>query len=339
MEYVNLGATGLKVSKICFGTATFGWHTNDAESARMLDLFLDGAGNFIDTADIYSRWAEGSWAGRSEEMIGAWLQKSGKRHDIVLATKCRGAVGDLPNDEGLSRRHIMDAVEASLRRLHTDFIDLYQTHSMDIETPVEETMRALDDLVRQGKVRYLGCSNYSAYRLCKALWTSDKLGLARFDCMQPYYSLLERDHFERELADLVTVEGTAVIPYSPQAQGFLTGKWRGHTRVDANTRGSDSDQVQGYFTERNFELVDVLEEIGQQYGKTIGQTALAWVLTNPFITAPIVGARNTQQLSESMDAADYRLSDAEMTRLNELTEWRGIVKNEPAHIVDQKEMT
>ena len=288
----------------------------------MLDLFLEGGGNFIDTADIYSRWAEGSWAGRSEEIIGAWLRESGKRHDIVLATKCRGSVGDLPNDQGLSRRHIMDAVEASLRRLHTDFIDLYQTHSMDEDTPIEETMRALDDLVHQGKVRYLGCSNYSAYRLCKALWTSDKLGLARFDCLQPYYNLRERDHFERELADLVAEEGTAVIPYSPQAQGFLTGKWRGHTEVGADTRASGSSQVQAYFTEGNFELIDVLEEIGLQHGKTIGQTALAWVLTNPLITAPIVGARDTQQLAESIDAAGYRLSDEEMTRLNNITSWR-----------------
>ena len=323
MDYVNLGSAGLKVSEICFGTATFGWHTDDAESARMLDLFLDRGGDFIDTADVYSRWAEGSWAGRSEEMIGAWLKKSGKRHDIVLATKCHSVVGDLPNDQGLSRRHIMDAVEASLRRLNTDFIDLYQTHSMDNDTPIEETMRALDDLVHQGKVRYLGCSNYSAYRLCKALWASDRLGLARYDCLQPYYSLLERDHFERELADLVAEEGIAVIPYSPQALGFLTGKWRGHSEVPANTRGSDNAGMQSFFTEENFQLIDVLEEIGKQHGKTIGQTALAWVLTNPLITAPIVGARDTQQLAESMEAAGYRLSDEEMARLNEMTEWRG----------------
>ena len=319
MEYKNLGSTGLKVSEICFGTATFGWHTDDAESARMLDLFVDRAGNFIDTADIYSRWAEGSWAGRSEEMIGAWLKATGRRHDIVLATKCHGAMGEGPNDVGLSRRHIMDAVEASLRRLNTDFIDLYQTHSMDNGTPIDETMRALDDLVHEGKVRYLGCSNYSAYRLCKALWTSDRLGLARYDCLQPYYSLLERDHFERDLADLVAQEGIAVIPYSPQAMGFLTGKWRGHSQVAADTRASDNAGMQRYFTEANFRLVDVLEEIGRQHDKSIAQTALAWVLTNPLITAPIVGARNAKQLGESIDAAGYRLAPAEMTRLNEMT--------------------
>ena len=177
-------------------------------------------------------------------------------------------------------------------------------------------------LVHQGKVRYLGCSNYSVYRTCKALWTSDKLGLARFDCMQPYYSLLERDHFERELADLAAEEKTAVIPYSPQAEGFLTGKWRGHTKVNPNTRGSDGSKMQGFFTEKGFAVVDALEEIGKHHGKTIGQTALAWVMTNPLITAPIVGARNAEQLLESINAAGYRLSEEEMERLNTMTEWR-----------------
>jgi len=322
MEYRKLGTTGLKVSEICFGTATFGWHTDESEAHRMLSAFLAAEGNFIDTADIYSRWAEGSWTGRSEEMIGSWIKESGRRHEIVLATKCRGEVGDLPNDVGLSRRHIMDAVEASLRRLNTDFIDLYQTHSMDNDTPIEETMRALDDLVHQGKVRYLGCSNYSAWRLCKALWTSDKYNLARYDCIQPYYSLLERDHFERELADLVATEGIAVIPYSPQAMGFLTGKFRGLDAVPANTRASDNSRMQNYFSERNFNLLDQMEEIGRHYDKSIAQVALAWLLSNPLITAPIVGARNTEQLQESIAAAGFRLAVEHMEQLNEFTNWR-----------------
>ena len=322
MEYRKLGSTGLKVSEICFGTATFGWPTDDAESELMLDLFLDRGGNFIDTADIYSGWAEGSWVGRSEEMIGTWLKKTGRRHEIVLATKCRSAVGDLPNDQGLSRRHIMDAVEASLKRLNTDFIDLYQTHSMDTSTPIEETMRALDDLVRQGKVRYLGCSNYNAWRLCEALWVSDRGGLARYECTQPYYSLLERDHFEREQADLVEAQGLAVIPYSPQAQGFLTGKHRGMASVPENTRGSGNQQVASYFNQEAFQLIDTMEEIGNGYGHTIGQVALAWVLTNPLITAPIVGARNAEQLEESIGAAGFRLTQEEMQRLNQMTDWR-----------------
>ena len=322
METRHLGRTGLKVTEICFGTATFGWHTDEDEAHRMLDLFLDEGGNFVDTADVYSGWAEGSWNGRSEEIIGAWLAKSKKRHEIVLATKCRSRMSPLPNDEGLSRRHIMDAVEASLRRLQTDFIDLYQTHAMDNDTPIDETMRALDDLVRQGKVRYVGCSNYSAYRLTRALWTSDRLGLSRYDCIQPYYSLLERDHFERELADVAAEEGIGVIPYSPQAMGFLTGKWRGHDRAPDNTRAGGNARMSSYFTEANFKLLDELETMGQGHGKSIAQVALAWMLTNLLITAPIVGARNCQQLQESIGAAGFRLSDEEMHKLNELTEWR-----------------
>ena len=324
MEYRRLGRTGLKVSEICFGTATFGWHTDQGEASRMLDMFLGEDGNFIDTADIYSAWAEGSWPGRSEEMIGHWIRTSGKRHQVVLATKCRGAMGPLPNDQGLSRRHIMDAVEASLRRLHTDFIDLYQTHTMDIEVPVEETMRALDDLVHQGKIRYVGCSNYSAWRLCQALWVSDKHNLARYECVQPEYSLLKRAAFEREMAELVREEKLAVIPYSPQAMGFLTGKHRGATSIPEDSRGSIDKRLSGYLTEKNFKLIDEMEKIGQQHGKTIAHVALAWLLTNPLITAPIVGARNAEQLKESIGAAGFRLSEEEMEQLNRMTEWRDV---------------
>ena len=322
MEYRKLGATGLKVSEICFGTATFGWHTDEPEAHRMLDMFLEHGANFVDTADYYSAWAEGSYAGRSEEIIGQWFKNSGKRHQTILATKVCSPVGPLPNDRGLSRRHIMDAVEASLKRLKTDFIDLYQTHAMDNETDIEETMRALDDLVRQGKIRYAGCSNYTAWRLCKALWASDKQGLARFECVQPYYNLIDRADFERELADLVGVERLAVIPYSPQAMGFLTGKHRGRDSAPEDTRGTIDPRMQSYFTERNFELLDEMEKIGEQHGKSIAQISLAWILTNPLITAPIVGARNCEQLAESVGAAGCRLSSEEMERLNELTEWR-----------------
>ncbi|MBC8424358.1 aldo/keto reductase [bacterium] len=321
MEYRKLGATGLNVSEICFGTATFGWHTDEAEAHRMLDQFLDSGCNFVDTADFYSAWAEGSYAGRSEEFIGTWLAKSGKRHQIVLATKVCSPVGDYPNDRGLSRRHIMDAVDASLRRLQTDFIDLYQTHSMDNQTPIEETMRALDDLVRQGKVRYLGCSNYTAWRTCKALWTSDKLGLSRFECTQPYYNMIDRADFERELADLVRAEQLAVIPYSPQAMGFLTGKHRGRDSAPDDSRGGIDSRMQGYFTERNFKLLDEMEAIGKEHDKSMAQVALGWTLTNPLITAPIVGARDVAQLQESIDAFGFRLSAEEMGRLDELTSW------------------
>ena len=322
MEYRRLGRAGLRVSEICLGTATFGWHTDEREGHRMLDGFVGLGGNFIDTADYYSAWAAGSYAGRSEEIIGSWLRASGRRHQVVLATKVCSPVGDLPHDRGLSRRHIMDAVDASLSRLGTDFIDLYQAHSMDTSTPIEETLRAFDDLVRQGKVRYVGCSNYSSWRLCEALWVSDRNGLARYASVQPYYNLIDRREFEQEKAELVREYGLAVIPYSPQAMGFLTGKHRGRSQAPEGTRGSIDSRMQTYFTPRNFEVLDELERIGKAHGKSLAQVALAWLLTNPLITAPIVGARNWDQLEESLGAAGFRLSDEEKTGLDALTDWR-----------------
>jgi len=215
----------------------------------------------------------------------------------------------------------MQAVEASLTRLRTDYIDLYQVHRYDPLTPIEETMRALDDLVHQGKVRYVGCSNYSAWRLCQALWISDRHNLIRYESVQPEYSLLERDRFEREMADLVREEGLAVIPYSPQAMGFLTGKHRGAASIPEDSRGSIDKRLAGYLTERNFKLIDEMETIAQGHGKTIAQVSLAWLLTNPLITAPIVGARNWEQLRESVEAVGCRLSEEEMERLNGMTKW------------------
>jgi 1-deoxyxylulose-5-phosphate synthase len=323
MEFRKLGSTGLTVSEICFGTATFGWHTDPQEAHRMLDGFVEAGGSFVDTADFYSAWAEGSYAGRSEEIIGTWLRTPGRRHQVVLATKVCSPVGDLPYDRGLSRRHIMDAVDNSLRRLQTDFIDLYQAHSMDPGTPIEETLRAFDDLVRQGKVRYIGCSNYAPWRLCQALFTSDRLGLARYDCVQPYYNLIDRRGFEQEKAELVREEGLGVIPYSPQAMGFLTGKHRGREHAPEDTRGSIDSRMQSYFTEQNFRLLDAMEAIGKAHDKSLAQVSLGWLLSDPLVTAPIVGARNWDQLQESVAAAGFRLTAEEKTQLDELTEWRG----------------
>ena len=321
MEYRKFGRTGLRVSEICFGTATFGWHTDEAEAHRMLDEFTGSGHNFVDTADFYSKWAEGSYAGRSEEIIGQWFARSGKRNEVILATKVCSPAGDLPNDRGLSRGHIMDAVENSLRRLQTDHIDLYQAHAMDIETPIEETLRAFDDIVRQGKVRYLGCSNYKPWRLAQALGVSDRYGLARFECTQPYYNMIDRADFEREEADLVRFENMAVIPYSPQAMGFLTGKHRGMKDAPADTRGSIDPRMKTYFTDGNFKVLDAMEEIGGGYGKSLAQVSLAWLLTDPMITAPIVGARNWEQLKESVDATGFRLTPEEKARLDEMTAW------------------
>ncbi len=324
MQYRKLGRTGLKVSEICLGTATFGWLTEQQEASSMLDLLLDQGANFIDTADYYSGWAEGSWCGRSEEMIGAWLKDSSKRHEVVLATKCRSPLSSLPNDQGLSRRHIMDACEGSLRRLDTDFIDLYQAHYMDDDTPIAETMRAFDDLIQQGKVRYVGCSNYTAWRLCKALGVSDTLSIARYECLQPYYNLLRRADYERELSDLVSEEGLAVIPYSPLAMGFLTGKFRGASSIPEDARAAGNSHAKGYLTPEGFKLIDEMQTIAKQHTKSVTQVALAWLLTNPTVTAPIVGARNSAQLQESLGAAGFRLSLEEMETLNKLTEWRDV---------------
>ena len=312
----------MKVSELALGTATFGWHTGDAESGALLDAYVEAGGNFIDTADIYSYWAEGSYAGRSEEMLGAWLRSSGKRQQLVIATKCRFPTGPHPNDSGLSRRHIMDAVEGSLRRLRCDYIDLYQTHDMDPNTPIDETMRALDDLVRAGKVRYLGCSNYSAWRLLEALWRSDAGNLAAYQCLQPPYNLLQRAEFERDLAELVRGYGLGVIPYSPLAGGMLTGKYRDPAHIPADTRAAEVAGMRTYHTERTTQVVAALERIGAAHGKSAGQTALAWLLSDPLITAPIVGARNSEQLRESLGAAGYRLSDEERGELNTLSDWR-----------------
>ncbi len=318
MNYRRLGRTGLKVSELCLGTMQFGWTADEATSYTVLDAFVAAGGNFIDTADIYSRWAEGNPGGVSEQIIGRWLKARGNRGAIVLATKARGRMWDGPNGEGLSRGHLIRACEDSLRRLDTDYIDLYQTHFFDAETPIDETLRALDDLMRAGKVRYIGASNYPAWRLTKALWASDKLGLARYDSLQPHYNLAQRAEFERELKPLCEEEGVGVIPYSPLAGGFLTGKYR-RENVPASARAEGIQRR--YFNDRGFAIVDKLTEVSQARGLTVAQTALAWLLTQPVITAPIIGANSVAQLDESLGAAGVRLSAEEMAALNQVSAW------------------
>ena len=318
MEYRKLGRTGLKVSEFCLGTMTFRWTSDEQSSMQVLDRAWDAGINFIDSADVYSRWAEGNPGGVAEEIIGQWM-KGKPRDQIVLATKARGRMWEGPNGEGLSRQHIMLAVEHSLRRLQTDVIDLYQVHWPDWETPLDETLRALDDLIHQGKVRYIGASNFRAWYLTKALWTSDKLDLARFDCIQPHFHLLNRAEVEPELAALCLDQGIGMIPYSPLAAGFLTGKY---TRAGApkGSRGENNDRMKKYMNDSGFAVIDALHEMGQTRGKTIAQMALAWILTLPFVTSPIVGANTVEQLNESLGAAGVRLTDEEMTKLDEITE-------------------
>lgn len=319
MEYRKLGRTGLKVSVVCLGTMTFRWTSSEEDSLRVLDRAWEAGVNFIDTADIYSRWAPNNPGGVSEEIIGRWMQ--GKpREQIVLATKVRGVMWDGPNGEGLSRQHIMRGVEESLRRLQTDYLDLYQSHWPDWDTPQEETLRAYDDLIKQGKVRYLGASNFKAWYLMKALWTSDKYNLARYDCIQPHYHLLNRREVEPELAALCLSEGVGVIPYSPLAGGFLTGKYTRDQAAPDGSRGQVSQGVLRWMNDQGFAVIDALRQMGESRGgKTIAQMALAWQFSLPFITAPIVGANNVGQLEESLGAVGLRLTEDEMKRLDEIT--------------------
>ena len=319
MEYRNLGRTGLKVSELCLGTMQWGWTADEPTSFAVMDAFVAAGGNFIDTADIYSRWAEGNPGGVSEEIIGRWMKERGNRRQIVLATKVRGVMWDGPNGEGLSRGHIMAAVEDSLRRLQTDHIDLYQTHWYDADTPIDETMRALDDLVRQGKVRYAGCSNYPAWRLAKALWASDTLNLARYDSIQPHYNIAYRAEFERELKPLCQEEGIGVIPYSPLAGGFLTGKYRRDEPAPDSARASAVQRR--YLNDKGFTILEALEKLGQARGKSIAQMALAWQLSQPVITSPIIGANSVEQLNDSLGAVGLRLTAEEMKVLDAVSAW------------------
>jgi aryl-alcohol dehydrogenase-like predicted oxidoreductase len=326
MHYRKLGRTGLKVSELCLGTMQFGWTADEKHSYEILDAFVEAGGNFLDTADIYTTWISTCRGGLSEEIIGRWLKERGNRRDIVLATKVRGEMWPGPNGEGLSRDHIFKAVEDSLKRLQVDVIDLYQTHWVDLTTPIEETLRALDDLVRQGKVRYLGASNYPAWRLMEAEATAQRLGLHRFECYQPEYSLMERAGFEIEAMPFCKHYQVGVIPYSPLASGFLSGKYRRNSGAVESHR---EEKVKGlYSDERSWKVIDALEKIGGDHGKTVGQTALAWLLTNPVMTAPILGANNVTQLKDSLGAAGWKLTPDEMKVLNDLTSypknWRPI---------------
>jgi aryl-alcohol dehydrogenase-like predicted oxidoreductase len=314
MEYRNLGRTGLKVSELCLGTMQFGWTADKKLSFDILSSAYNEGINFIDTADMYSRWVEGNPGGIAESIIGQWLQDSKINRDkIVIATKVRGQMGEHPNDQGLSRAHILTEVENSLRRLKTDYIDLYQAHWFDANTPIEETLHAFDDLIRQGKVRYIGCSNYPAWRLMEALWVSDQRNLARYDSLQPHYNLVKRAEFETELAEVCHTYGLGVIPYSPLAGGFLTGKYRKGTQVDSE-RASGAKR---YYNEKNWELLDIMDQIAEgKDNASPSQIALAWLLSNPIITSPIIGPRTLEQLQDNLRAAGLRLTTAEKEKLD-----------------------
>jgi aryl-alcohol dehydrogenase-like predicted oxidoreductase len=321
MDYRNLGHTGLFVSELCLGTMQFGWTADEDLSHKILSAAYDAGINFIDTADVYSRWVEGNPGGVAEAIIGKWIKQAKiPRDQLVLATKVRGKIGSGPNDEGLSRKHIMQAVEASLRRLGVDYIDLYQAHSFDEKTPIEETLRALNDLVDQGKVRYIGCSNYPAWRLTEAIWTSKQYNLAIFDSLQPHYNLIHRSEFERELAEVCRVYSLGVIPYSPLAAGFLTNKYsRNQSEPESVRLGGVKRR---YFNENGWSIHTSVEKLAQQMGRTVSQVALAWLLSDPLITSPIIGPRSLEQLIDNLGSAGLRLTQEQKQELDNASAWQ-----------------
>jgi aryl-alcohol dehydrogenase-like predicted oxidoreductase len=331
MEFRRLGRSGLKVSALCLGTMTFGSQAGREESYAIMDTAVEAGVNFFDTADMYPLPSSYETGGVTEEIIGDWLRERRQRDRIVLATKCYAATSPEPNDSGLSRKHILDAVDASLRRLKTDYIDLYQAHRDDPNTPLEETLRAFDDLVRAGKVRYIGASNYSAWRLAKALWTSDRLSLERYESIQPRYNLLYRE-IEAELVPLCLEERVGIIAYNPLAGGFLTGKHRrdqGPVEGSRFTLGGTTGQLyQGrYWHESHFDAVDRLKAFFEPRGQSLVTTAVAWVLRQPGITAAIIGASHAAQLQDSLAAVGATLDDEALEVLDQV--WYTIPRPRP----------
>jgi aryl-alcohol dehydrogenase (NADP+) len=323
MEYVNLGRTGLKVSQICMGTMTYGtpewrdWVLPEDESRPFIKRALELGINFFDTADMYS-------LGVSEEVVGRALNDLTRREDVIIATKVYWPTGDGPNDRGLSRKHIMDSIDASLRRLGIDYVDLYYIHRWDYETPIEETLEALNDLVRMGKVRYLGASSMHAWQFMKALGLADQHGWSRFVVMQNHYNLIHRED-EREMMPLCQEEGVGVIPWSPLARGFLAGNRKRGERGATTRDNSDQMARDFYFTETDFQILDRVKELALKKEVKPAQIALAWLLHQSGVTTPVIGASKMYQLEEAVAATEIDLSIEECTLLEELYQPRELL--------------
>ena len=311
MEKRKLGSAGPEVPMICLGGNVFGWTVPEAEAFRLLDAALDAGLNFVDTADVYSSWAAGNKGGESETIIGKWFVKSDKRKEVILATKVGLEMGE--GKKGLKAAYIRQAVEESLWRLQTDYIDLYQAHKDDPETPLEETFAAFDALVKEGKVRFIGASNFSGARLTEALETSRKHGSASYISLQPHYNLMERSAFESELLPVVEKYQLGVIPYYSLAGGFLTGKYRSQQDAEKSARGAT---VQKYLNERGFGVVAALDEVAHANGSTPARVALAWLLARPGVTAPIASATNEKQLADLAAATTLQLDAESIQTLN-----------------------
>ena len=333
--YVQVGASGLFVYRVGLGTMQFGWSIGETESFAVLDAYFAAGGNFIDTADCYSAWSAemggpANPGGVAEEIIGRWLAKRGNRSDMIVATKVRAAMGEGFSDgrgtihqrEGLSRRWIMQACDDSLRRLGVDYIDLYQAHFLDPVTPIEETLSALTDLVRQGKVRYLGCSNFSAWRLVESLWASDRKNLEKFVSVQPEYSLLDptRGDVESELAPMCQQHGIGIVPYSPLGGGVLTGKYRRDAALPDSLRAQENAEKR--FSDKNWAIVETLVAVAERTGQTPAQAAINWLRAKPWVTAPIVGANTPEQLTATIAGLDDPLPPDAVKQLDDVSSFR-----------------
>lgn len=317
MSKRELGRSGIQVPLLTFGGNVFGWTVDQAASFNLLDALLDHKLNFIDTADVYSSWVEGNKGGESETIIGNWLKKTGKRDQIILATKVGKPMGE--GKVSLSPRYIKEAVEASLKRLQTDYIDLYQSHDDDADTPLAETMVAFDALIKEGKVRAVGASNYSAPRLAEALKVSQENGLARYETLQPQYNLYDRKVYEEALEKVVRDNGLGVINFYGLAAGFLTGKYR--TKADAGKSKRGESVIARCLNERGLKVLAGLDQVAEKHGAQPGQVALAWQIARPSITSPIVSATSLQQLNELAQAATLKLDDADIKTLNDASAW------------------
>ena len=310
MQRVKLGKSELQVPVICLGGNVFGWTVSEADSFRQLDAALEAGLNFIDTADVYSRWAPGHQGGESEAILGKWLATGHKRSNVILATKLGIDMGD--GKKGLKAAYIHQAVEDSLRRLQTDYIDLYQAHKDDEETPLEETLSAFDKLVQQGKVLHIGASNYSGARLAKALKVSKDNGLVSYISLQPHYNLVEREQFETDLLPVVQEHTLGVIPYYSLAAGFLTGKYRTKKDAEGKVRAVT---VKKYLNDWGFHVIEVLDEVAREHHSTPARVALAWLMVQPGVTAPIASATSEKHLTDLIEAARLKLDHASLQKL------------------------
>jgi aryl-alcohol dehydrogenase-like predicted oxidoreductase len=318
MKKRRLGNSGLEVSPLAFGGNVFGWTADEAMSFRLLDAFVAAGFNLIDTADTYSRWVAGHQGGESETIIGKWLQRSGKRKKVIIATKVGKEMG--PNKKGLSKSYIFQAVEESLQRLQTDYIDLYQSHDDDAQTPMEETLDAFGRLIKDGKVRAIGASNFSAKRLAEALQVSEQNGFPRYQSLQPLFNLYDRAAYEKELEPLCREKGLGVISYFSLASGFLTGKYRSEADLANRAR---ADMVKKYLNARGYRILEALDRVAQQHNVRPAAAALAWLIARPTITAPIASATSLEQLNQLIEAAALELDPSSMALLDQASGDKG----------------